>query len=685
MDVTSLSCGSPLSGAQVCSQGDETEGESTLVDCLKNYNKGEAVDFTQEEQSTKDPTQKSIPSDVAVGDSTKLASVGCQTLTKPSALTCLTKELVTAQRGVLQELEKHLQTKDLTLEQGFLTRHTFMETQQVDAVTFEDVSVDFTQEEWTSLDPIQRSLYRDVMLENYRNLATVGGQLFKPSLISWLEQKVELTIVEQGILQEWEMHLKTKGTALEEDIFWSDRSNGKQLGRKHNGGVLGNSMQVGRVFSEDSCPQTHVSRLNTENTSESNLCGKDLLPPRKETSTEKNIFQLDQCVKSPDVSQKMCTMGKSTECSDCGKTFLNHLELEAHSSSHSGKSQCGQAFTLPVSHNEHVVIPPEKKYYECKKCEKVFTHPIYLNVHMQSHTVEKPYDCKECGKAFAERSSLIVHLRQHTREKSYECKECGKTFIQPSRLTEHMRSHTGEKPYQCDQCGNAFASSSYLTTHLRTHTGEKPFECNICGKAFTRSSYLLGHIRTHTGEKPYECKVCGKAFSGRSWLTIHLRKHTGERPYPCTECEKAFTSFAQLTEHIKTHTGEKPFRCKLIDRSWEELGGLAEPSAFYLWIRCKLSLVLQCRAMLAWCHTSHYGAHRLTSEAIYNEKAQVEQKEIQTRKKKSARKFYVGVKSCAQRERPNVKWSKGSDALEASLHPTRFPVCKQKIPKESSV
>lgn len=41
-------------------------------------------------------------------------------------------------------------------------------------VSFKDVSVSFTQVEWQWLDSAQKILFRDVMLENYSKLVSVG-------------------------------------------------------------------------------------------------------------------------------------------------------------------------------------------------------------------------------------------------------------------------------------------------------------------------------------------------------------------------------------------------------------------------------------------------------------------------------------------------------------------------------
>uniref|UniRef100_UPI00402BC7FD zinc finger protein 431-like n=1 Tax=Arvicanthis niloticus TaxID=61156 RepID=UPI00402BC7FD len=52
-----------------------------------------------------------------------------------------------------------------------------------DTVTYDDVNVNFTEEEWNLLDPSQKNLYKEVMLETYQNLTATG--------YSWEDHHIE--------------------------------------------------------------------------------------------------------------------------------------------------------------------------------------------------------------------------------------------------------------------------------------------------------------------------------------------------------------------------------------------------------------------------------------------------------------------------------------------------------------
>ncbi|XP_056668649.1 zinc finger protein 664-like [Monodelphis domestica] len=353
-------------------------------------------------------------------------------------------------------------------------------------VTFKDVAVDFTWEEWHLLSPPQKELYKEVMVENTRNLLSMGLVAPPEALVSYLEQREAPWMLEQEGL--------------------SSCCPGGEVRPKKKANSTDMSLPV---------EETDLQRFMNN--------GSDNFDFREFGVATQNSSHIEH--------QRMHTKEKSTESNHCKKTFMPRVSLVRHQSINTGE-----------------------RPYEFKQCGKTFNQSSHLSVHQKIRAGEKLYECNQCGKIFTNNSSLAVHQRIHTGEKPYECKQCGKTFSQSSHLAVHQRIHTGEKPYECSHCGTTFTNNSSLAVHQRMHTGEKPYECKQCGKSFRQRCTLAIHQRVHTGEKPYECKQCGKAFRQSSNLASHQRIHTREKPYQCKQCGMSFRNSTNLSYHLGVHT-----------------------------------------------------------------------------------------------------------------------------------
>ncbi|XP_069089574.1 zinc finger protein 471-like isoform X2 [Pleurodeles waltl] len=484
-------------------------------------------------------------------------------------------------------------------------------------VTFQDVVVYFSEEEWKCLEEWQKELYRTVMEEIHTALISLGYAILNPeALFRVKKEKKAFHLDQSSLLRKENGHSFTadESVARSEQLLDTKEENDVRFLHWHDlpaedckthpvTGSRGRSSELIEVIkSEDETSPTK------DNTIQGDIMTDEPIEESRRLSRHRDgVIIQGQRVMSGEPREKLSPIVQDHRKGQRYKGSMRHMTVRAAQKLYpwggnvqqptvanrwheraKGRLAHGGGSSFNENHIRHSRVQNNRKLETRVFHGESAWSTEHSTVNHRNHTVEEADLCMEDSerpntastprpdKAFTGGTSgkraepltsssdhncaLEIPLQVHRGEFTEHENDRISPFS-ASRLHQQILAHTAT--YRATEHGNgSFSNGVFVRQHRLIDQRGIPYRCSEhLGNRLNPCSAPGIHQQVRTMEIPYTCTIREKSLSLTSAFAPNHRKQNGGRLFKCTECEKSFLHKAALMNHRRKHKGGQMHHC----------------------------------------------------------------------------------------------------------------------------